>query len=272
MDIRQNFISFLERPIRFAKDVFSYREYLVQSVARDLRRRYKRSVLGYVWSMLNPLLMMTILAVVFSSIMRQNIDDYAVFLFCGMLPWNYFGAMCNQCLNTIRSNAKILNQVKVPQYIFPVSTGFSAIADFFLSLVPLLIVMLVLGREVPMTIFLLPFTLLPLFMVSLGFALSLAVSNVFFEDTQHLVSVFLRALYFLSPVLYKTEQMPEWLQPWIKIFNPMYASINIHRDILYHGQLPSLTMYIWTLFVSFLILVFGLWFFEKTEDKFIYHI
>jgi len=245
---------------------------MVQSVARDLRRRYKRSVLGYVWSMLNPLLMMTILAVVFSSIMRQNIEDYAVFLFCGMLPWAYFGGMCNHCLNTIRSNAKILSQVKVPQYIFPVSTGFSALADFFLSLVPLIIVMIVLGRPVPGTILLLPFTLLPLFMISLGFALTLAVCNVFFEDTQHLVGVFLRALYFLSPVIYQTDQMPAWLRPWIKVFNPMYANITIHRDILYIGQMPSFLMYMWTLLISFLVLTFGLWVFEKAEDKFIYHI
>jgi ABC-type polysaccharide/polyol phosphate export permease len=270
--LQSGFQEFLSLPLTFAKDVFAYREYLIQSVARDLRRRYKRSVLGYCWSMLNPLFMMIILAIVFSSIMRQNIDDYAVFLFSGMLPWSYFSGMCNHCLNTIRSNAKILNQVNVPRYIFPVSVGFSAIADFILSVVPLILVMVFVGRTVPGTVLLLPMVLLPLFMVSMGFALVLAVANVFFEDTEHLVSVFLRALYFMSPVLYRLEQLPEWLRPWVKWGNPMYASITIHRDILYYGNMPSFLMYSWTLLVSFLILVFGLWVFKRSEDKFVFYL
>ena len=118
----------------FLVNAYSYREYLIQSVARDLRKRYKRSTLGYLWSMLHPLLMMTILAVVFSNIMRHSIEAYAVFLFTGMLPWTYFSVTSKGCLGTIRANARIIDQIDVPKYIFPLSTAFSGLADFFFSL------------------------------------------------------------------------------------------------------------------------------------------
>ena len=263
-------------PLKLFKElvfnIYLYREYLKQSVARDLRKQYKRSYLGYLWSMLNPLLMMSILAVVFSSIMRQNIEDYAVFLFTGMIPFAYFNSTLNGCLGTIRANSKIIDQMPVPKYLFPLSVAFSNLVTFFLSLIPLIIVTLVLGRSLEFTMLALPIILLPLFLVSLGGALVLACANVFFEDTAHLIQVVLRALYFLSPILYRRDQLPEWLQEIVIYLNPMFLLIEFMRDLFYHGTLPELATYSLHLLGCFLVLYIGLYVFKKSEGKFIYYI
>ena len=248
-----------------------YREYLIQSVARDLRKQYKRSFLGYLWSMLNPLFMMIILAVVFSNIMRQNIEDYAIFLFTGMLPWAYFEGTLLGCLGTIRNNAQIFGQVPVPKFIFPMSVALFNFVTFALSLVPLLLVMVVLGRPVPATIALLPMVLLPLFFVSMGAALAAAVANVFFEDTQHLVGVVLRALYFLCPILYSKDLLPPELVKWLAI-NPMFQIIEFSRDIFYYGVVPDMLAYGITLGSSLAVLLVGLWTFKQADEKLLYFI
>lgn len=251
------------------QDMYAYREYLKQSVARDLRKQYKRSYLGYFWSMLNPLMMMIILAVVFSSIMRQNIEDYAVFLFTGMITFAYFGGTNNQSLGTIRANARIIDQVPVPKYIFPLSIAFSNMATFLFSLVPLVLVMLFLGREIPVTILAMPIVIVPLFIATVGTSLMLASANVFFEDTAHLTEVVLRGLYFLTPILYSRDQLPEWLMDYI-IFNPMFCLVEFMRDIVYYGKLPELSIYLTHFAGCIFLLVFGLYVFRRSESKFIY--
>lgn len=255
----------------FIETIYKYREYLKQSVARDLRKRYKRTVLGYLWSMLNPLLMMTILAIVFSKIMNRSVDDYAVFLFTGLLPWRYFQATVTNCLTSISSNVKLMTQVPVPKYLFPLEHSFSNLADFLLTILPLFIVMLVLGRSFPLTILALPIVLVPLFCFSVGIGLLFAVSNVFFNDTKHLSGVILQALYFLCPILFAREQLPEWLFPYIAL-NPLFGIIEMMRDLFYYGQLPDPITYASILLGSFLCLIVSLWLFRKADNKFIYFI
>jgi ABC-type polysaccharide/polyol phosphate export permease len=253
----------------FFAHLYQYREYLKQSVARDLRRHYKRSVLGYLWSMLNPLFMMIILAVVFSKVMRFQMDDYAVFLFTGMIPWSYFQSSSTGSLGSIRANATIIQQVPVPKYIFPLSYVFSNLVTLFLSLVPLMVIILALGRTIHPTILLLPVVLVPLFLITTGVSLIFAVSNVFFEDTQHLVGILMQALYFLSPILYSREILPHWLQPWV-VLNPMFGIIECTRDIIYFGNIPNWETYFLNLAGALVLLAIGLFMFKKAENKFVY--
>jgi len=255
--------------VDFVVHNFEYREYLRQSVARDLRKRYKRSALGYLWSMLHPLFMMLILAVVFSNIMRFSVENYAVFLFAGMLPWNYFMGTSMGALGVIRANAQIIDQVAVPKYIFILSIAFSNLANLLLSVLPLLAVMLIVGRSVPITILALPAVILPLFLFSVGLALILSVANVFFEDVGHLAGLVLQALYFLSPVLYSREMLPEWLIRWV-VLNPMFGLIEFMRDMVYYGKLPELQTYFLNFGGCILVLILGLWIFKKSENKLIY--
>lgn len=254
------------------RNVVMYREYLIQSVLRDLRTKYKRSVLGYVWAMLHPLAMMAILAVVFSGMMRIPIEAYAVFLLCGMLPYNFFQSTVLMSLNSIRANAKLFGQVPVPKYLFVLSLTFSNLFNFVVALLPLLLLMLVFGRPLPVTALAFPVVVIPIVMVTVGIALILAASNVFFEDTLHLSQVALQALYFLTPVLYRREDLPANLAELLVVINPLFNQIEFIRAIFYHGSLPDPLAFALNGLVSLGTLLFGLWVFKASEDKFLYFI
>lgn len=240
-------------------------------MARDLRKAYKRSSLGYVWSMLNPLLMMSIQAVVFTHIMRIKVEHYAVFLFVGILPWQYFSQTVTGGLDSIRANLKIIEHLPIPKYIFALSLAFSKLANLALALVPLFGVMLFLGRPIPATVWLMPFIIIPLMMISIGASLFFAALNVFFDDTRHLVQVGLQAAYYLTPIIYGEEHLPKFLAGWLQL-NPMYHIIKMMRSTFYYGQLPDL----YTTSVAYgsglLVLLIGLWTFRKADKKFMYFV
>lgn len=257
--------------VEFFVTIFRYREYLWQSVARDLRKRYKRSVLGYLWSMLNPLLMMTIIAIVFSSMMRGKLENYAVYLFAGMLPYRFFQSTIMESMSSIAGNINIMKQMPIPKYLFPISFAISNLVDYLLSLVPLFVVMLVLGHKFSFTMLLFPIMIPALFCITMGVALVIAVSFIFFHDTQHLTGVILQAVYYMCPIIYTVDMLPKHLLPYFKL-NPMFGMIETIRDIFYAGVLPSLSTYLMLNVTSLLILIVGLLLFQKTSSKFIYFV
>lgn len=253
----------------FFVQLFDYREYLKQSVARDLRKKYKRSVLGYLWTMLHPLAMMLIISTVLSHLVGVSFKDYAVFFLIGLLGWNYFNSTSMMSLGSIRTNAKLFGQVAIPKYIFIVSLACSNFANYLLAIVPLLVVMLVTGHEIHWTIFAFPIVVLPLLCVTVGISLILAVSNILFEDTLHLSEVAFQALYFLSPILYARDKLPPELVS-VLVINPIFCQIEFLRDIFFDGVLPDPRLFILNLAGSLLILFVGLIIFRRVEDKFLY--
>ncbi len=255
----------------FFVQLYGYREYLRQSVLRDLRTKYKRSFLGYLWTMLHPLGMMAVLAIVFSQVMRIPVEHYAIFLFAGLLPWNYFNSTVMMSLNNIRANARLFGQVAVPKYIFIISLVFSNLVNFYLSVIPLIGIMLVLGHPITIAAAALPVVLLPLICVTVGISLMLAALNVFFDDTIHLAEVGLQALYFLCPVLYKRDILPPRLVKILEI-NPLFCQIESLRGLFYEGVLPPLDLFLVNFAASILILFLGLWMFKRAENKFMYFI
>ena len=253
------------------QEIYVYREFLKQSVARDLKTKYKRSALGYFWTMLHPLLMMAVLAVVFSSIMRMNIDDYAIFLFCGLLPWNFFNSTVMMTLNSIKANHRIFEQIAAPKYIFVLSTTFSNLFNLILAVIPLIYLVLIFGRSLYMTFFAFPMILFPLVCTTIGVSLLLSACNVFFDDTLHLTEVGISALYFLCPILYHRDLLPPELVKFL-VLNPLFGQMEFFREIFYHGRLPAADIYCYNLAGSALILLFGLWVFRRSEDKFFYFV
>lgn len=251
------------------KTIFEYREYLKQSVARDFKKKYRRSVLGYLWSMLNPLFMMTILTLVFSSIMRMSRENYAVFLFSALIPWAYFQSTVMANVHVIRGNMNLISQMPVPKYLFVLSNSFTNLVNLLLTLVPLLLVMVVVGQPVTHFMLQLPIILLPLFVVSLACSLVVAVLSVFFQDSEHLIGIILQALYFMSPIIYGREVLPEATQKLL-FLNPMFHIIDYSRDLIYYGQQFNWTSYGYMLAASIGMLVASLVFFKRSEDQFIY--
>lgn len=256
----------------FFYQLFGYREYLLQSVARDLKNKYKRSALGYLWTMLHPLGMMLVLAIVFSQIMRLEVKDYVSFLLVTLLPWGFFSSTILMSLNSIRASSKIISQVPVPKYLFILSITVSNFINYLLALIPLFFILLIGGRPIPWTISLFPIFILPLLLVTIGLALILASSSVFFDDTLHLSEVAIQALYFLSPVLYGREHLPKELVGILVALNPLFCQMEFLRDIFYFGRVPDLQVFTINLISSFLIFFVGLKIFRSLENKFLYFI
>ncbi len=255
----------------FFRQIFFYREYLLQSVQRDLKNKYKRSFFGYLWTMVHPLLMMGILAVVFSQIVRIDIRHYAVFLFAGLLPWNFFNSTAMMALSSIRANARLFSHVPLPKYIFIVSIACSNLVNLFLAVIPLIVIMLLLHHSVSWAVLAAPLVLLPVIMVTLGISLILAAANVFFDDTLHLTEVAMSALYFLCPVIYHRELLPAWLLNYVAL-NPLFSQIEAFRALFYDGMFPDPYWYSINLAASLCILGIGLALFQKLEKRFLYYI
>jgi ABC-type polysaccharide/polyol phosphate export permease len=174
-------------------------------------------------------------------------------------------------LHAIRANARLFSQVAIPKYIFVVSIACSNFINLLFALAPLLVVMCLFGRPLHLTIALVPFILFSVFIVTLAVSLILAVANVFFEDTMHLSEVAFQALYFLTPVLFARDKLPEWLVHYL-VINPLFLQIEFFRSVLITGEIPNLIFYGINLLSSLLLLTVALFFFQKNEDKFLYHL
>lgn len=221
--------------------------------------------------MLNPLVSMAVLAIVFSALLRVKIDNYALFLFCGLLPWNYLSSTVIMSLDSIRNNSRIFSQVPVPKSIFVLSIALSNFVNLLFALVPLIVLTVAMEHPLHLTALSFPVFFIPILLTTIGASLALSALNVFFGDIKHLTEVALGLIYFLSPIIYDRSMLPESFHPWVA-WNPLFNQIEQIRGILFDGQLPSLSSFCLSLGISFLILMCGLIIFKRAEDKFLYYV
>jgi len=227
-------------------ELWSFRQLVVLLVSRELKVRYKRSVLGVLWTMLNPLLLMVVYAVVFTTIMPAALPNFAIFLLAGLLPWIYFSTALLQGLMSVLVNQELVRKVRVPQAVFPISVVGSNLVNLGLSLLPLIAMMLALGQRFTPALFFLPVGILILTVFTAGATLLLATATVFFRDVRHLTEVLLQVLLYLSPILYDVAQLGSRDSWWFRLFrlelrcNPMSYLVPLFRDPVYYGRIPPL--------------------------------
>jgi ABC-type polysaccharide/polyol phosphate export permease len=228
-------------------ELVQYRQLVATLVVRELKVRYKRSVLGLLWTMLNPLLLMVVYTVVFATIMRAPQRNFAIFLLSGLLPWLFFSTSVLQGLNSILANQELIRKVRLPQAVFPLSVVGSNLVNFTLSLAPLLLLMAVLRQPFTPALLFLPVGMLILTVFASGVTLLFSTFTVFFRDVRHLTEVLLQMLLYLSPVLYDLQMLGERSEWWFRAFrlflrlNPVSYLLPLIRDPVYYGRLPSLT-------------------------------
>ena len=196
---------------RFLPRVTQVAKRLRELIVRDLKIKYRRSVLGYLWSILNPLMLMGVLTIVFSTMFRFDIPNYPVYLLTGQLLFGFFSESTNMAMSSILGGSSLIKKVYLPKYIFPVSRVLSSFTTMLFSFVALLIVMLVTSADFYVTTILLPVVLLYLLVFSIGVSLILSVMVVFFRDIQYLYGVLLTALNYLTPIFYPASMLPQWL-------------------------------------------------------------
>lgn len=248
-----------------------YRFLMKQLVARDFKTKYKRSVLGVLWSFLNPLLTMTVQYIIFSTLFRSSIPNFALYLLIGVVCFSFFSEATNMTLSSIVGNASLITKVYVPKYIYPVTRVLSSAVNFLLSLVPLLLVVLITRTPIRFSFLLVPLVILCLMALCLGVGMLLASAMVFFRDTQFLWGVVLMLWMYATPIFYPETILPDRLLPLFKC-NPLYHIIRFFRTALMNGVSPEPKAYALMLLASLIPLLLGVLVFKKTQDKFILYL
>lgn len=275
----------LTRPVRKRmkmwqrlQELYRFRDLIYHLVVRELRARYKGSVLGFLWSLLNPLLMMAVFTVVFTLIMPNNsLPNYPIFLLCGLLPWNYFSAGVMTGIHSVVSNANLVKKVYFPREVLPIASALAQLVNFLLALVVLFVLLFVFQANLSPRLWMLPIVMLIQTSFIIGIVLFLSAINVFYRDTMMIMDVVILAWFFMTPVFYPLDILPQSYEVMgyvlnvhrlMNILNPMASIINAYRDLLYLGTYTEIDFLLRTALTSFGVLVFGYWFFTRLSGDF----
>jgi ABC-type polysaccharide/polyol phosphate export permease len=253
------------------REIFQYRELLAKLVSRNIKTRYKRSVLGIAWTMLNPLLMMTVMTLVFSNIFRMNLEHYPVYLLSALIFWNFFAQTTSSAMNELVWGGSLMTRIYLPRSIFAFTALGTGLVNMVLSLIPLLLIMLITGAPFRLSLFYLPLAILLIAMFALGVGLFLSTLGVYFTDVLEMYQIFLLAWMYLTPIMYPMEIIPpNYL--WAFQLNPLYYLLEVFRQPIYLGKLPDLHTLTVACLLSSLTLVLGWWFFTRKADEFAYRV
>ena len=248
--------------------VTKYGFLLRQLVARDFKTKYKRSLLGMAWSFLNPLLIMAVQYVVFSTLFQSSIENYRIFLLTGIVFFNFFNEATGMCMTSITGNASLIKKVYMPKYIYPLSRIVSSLINFSLALIPLFLVMLLTGTPFRPSLLLLIFCILCQLGFTIGMGLLLTTSMTFFQDTQFLWGVLCMIWMYLTPIFYPESIIPQNMLTFYHM-NPLYQYITFARICIIDGVSPAPTAYLWCIVSSIIILLAGILVFKKYQDRFV---
>ncbi len=250
-----------------------YRFLLNQLISRDFKVKYKRSVLGILWSLLYPVLTMCVMAIVFSNVFKFSTPgvSYLVYLQTGLVMFNYFSEATNLSMSSVVANFSLINKVYMPKWIFPLSKCLFAGINFLLTLIPLYAVIILTGTEITWLHIFLPYAVVCLFMFTLGMGLILSTIAVFLRDIYYIYGVVIMFMMYLTPIMYDINILDSWMVPILKL-NPMYNFINFSRMIIIYRMMPSLDSWTACFISGFVIMIFGIVLFRRKQNKFIYYV
>lgn len=243
--------------MKLLKEIWDYRTMITSLVHRDLRGRYKGSVLGFFWTFLNPLLQLIVYTLVFSVIMRAGIEDYYLFLFVALVPWVYFSTSVVGGAGCIIGQQNLVNKIYFPREVLPISHVLSQLINMLLSMVVVIAVLLVSGKGINLAVWwYFPIIVLQETLLAFGLVLLISSVTVYFRDLQFIINIFMMAWQFLTPVMYSVDMVPERLRP-IFYLNPMTPIIVAYRDVLYYKQAPELNTFLTGTVMGLVMLIIG---------------
>jgi ABC-2 type transport system permease protein len=250
------------------KEIYKYRHMLATLVKQDIRGRYKGSFLGFLWTLLNPLLLLLVYSIVFQFVFKINIENYPIYLFICLMPWNTFANSIAMGTTCVANNASILKKVYFPREILPIATVISNTINYVFSLAIILIA-LIFFSPIGLSVYLL---LLPLIIIiqavfSLGIVFILSSINVYVRDVQYIMNPIMMIWMYATPILYNIQMVPE---KFIGIYrlNPMTQIMLEYQDILYHKRMFDWSGFLIITIVSIVILIIGYLIFQKLQKRF----
>lgn len=254
------------------RDTYRYRELIWALALKELKIRYKRSVLGFLWALLNPMLLMLVLTVVFSSIMPQaQISHYAIFILSALLPWTFFSQSLAYAAESIVSNGDLIKKVKVAKLVFPVAAVVSNMINLLLSLLPLVLIVLVMRHPFHLTWIYLPVPLFTLTLFTLGATFFFAAINVYYRDVSHILQIILQVWFYVTPIIYSLDFFPAKYRMFFKL-NPLQYFFNGFRLSVYYGLLPTWESVLTSFAIGFVALYLGFAVFRRKQDEFVFYV
>lgn len=253
------------------EEQMKYFGFLKEVVKRDIKRKYYQSVLGILWTVLNPLLSMLVMTLVFSTLFKRNIDNFPIYLLCGQLIFSFISGSGRSGLSAILSNAGYIRVVYLPKYIFVLSKVIEGFVDLLFSLIALVLVMLFTGAPITWNLLILPLLFVLAFMFAFGWALLFATYGTFLRDLHHLYNIFSTLWMWVSSIFYPITIIPSTYR-FIFDLNPLIHYISIMRAICYEGVMPTEKSLIIASCYSILMLAMGISVFKANENKFLLYV
>ena len=252
-------------------EIFRYRELLLNLTVNELKLRYRNSFLGFLWTVLNPLFYLLILAVVFSKIIRFQIENYTVFLFSGLASWMMIQQTVIIATASIVNNQTLIRKVYVPKIVFPLSNVLARFVDHVILTFILLGFMIIYKAPFTWNLLLLPLIILMHFLFSLGLSLFFSVAYIKIRDVQQILAIAFQALFFITPIIYSLEVLPENYRSFF-LLNPFYYFVQIFRYPVYHSSFPPLEVFLAALFLTVAAMGVGFFLFYGKEKYFVFHL
>lgn len=249
-------------------EIYAYREMIFSLVRRDLKGRYKGSVLGFLWTFINPLLQLIVYTMVFSVIMRNGIEDYYLFLFVALIPWIFFSTSLSGGASCIWAQKEMVKKIYFPREVLPISFVTGQFVNMLLSFLIIFAALIVCRKELNLlALFTLPIIMIVEYVLALGAALIASAVTVYLRDVEYILGIVTMAWQFLTPIMYSIDIVPEELMPIFNL-NPMTPIIIAYRDVLYYGQIPKLITLLHASLLGILLLVVGLVVFSVLKRHF----
>jgi ABC-2 type transport system permease protein len=252
-------------------ELIHYKDLLYNLVVRDLTVRYKRSVLGFFWSMLNPLLNTIVFTIVFSTIFRFGVKNFIIYFLAGFQLWNFFAQSTQLASSCLLRNGPLFKKIYIPKPIFVISTVLSNMVNLAFALIPLFILLPILGKGFHLSLLFLPVAILFAVMFTIGISFVLSATAIFFNDIIDMYQIFIMPWMYLTPIVYPIDIIPKKFIPFLKL-NPMYYIVECFRWPIYMGELPNFQIVCLALLVSVASLVIGYLVFTKLSDTFVYYV
>ena len=250
------------------KELYAYREMIFSLVRKDLRTRYKGSVLGFLWTFVNPLLQLVVYTLVFSTIMRVNVDKFYIYLFVALVPWIFFTSSIQGGATSILSGADLIKKIYFPRLVLPIAVTSAAFMNMVFSMLIVFIALIISGIGLSWHIVYLPVIMVLEYFFALGMAFIFSALNVYFRDLEHILGIVTMAWVYGTPIVYTIDMVPEQYLGFFYL-NPMTHMIDAYRDILYYHQVPDFSTLSSIVAFSIIFIVIGYVLFQKLQRHFV---
>ena len=250
------------------KEIYAYREMIFSLVRKDLRGRYKGSVLGFLWTFINPLLQLCVYTLVFSVIMKSGIEQYYLFLFVALIPWMFFASSLQGGSACILAQKDMVKKIYFPREVMPIAYVTSAFVNMLFCFIVIFAVLIVSGRGINLiALIALPVVMVVEYILCLGIALLASALTVYFRDLEYILGIVAMSWQYMTPVMYESNRVPEQYM-FIWNLNPMTPVIEAYRAILFEGRFPELSTLLWAFALGITIMIIGAVVFSKLQKGF----